>query len=251
MCEATVKSKRLWNYLIGSILLHIALIIVVTKLPKTAQTTAHTVETFMVESPVARTVKQIQQIPTKLNSNTDTHTEVVTRIQSMQHGKQSAPQVANNDVLVKIPTSNDAPVPAFPRQAKNITPASVALNSCQALAPPQENSKPLVSSRPRYNTAQVMVMGETGSPRFIHKEAPIYPFMARKLGKEGKVVLSLALNDQGKLQGLETIETNGFGFAEAASAAIRKSTFAPAVKNGMPITSQVLVTVRFVLKEGQ
>ncbi|MDD2540383.1 MAG: TonB family protein [Desulfuromonadaceae bacterium] len=246
-----MKSNQLWNYVIGSILLHIVLIIVATKLPKATQSSAHTVETFMVESPVARTVKQTQQIPTKLTINTDRHTEVVTPIQSIPHGKQSAPQDANKNALIKIPTSNNAPDSVFPLQAKNITPVSVALNSYQASAPPQENSKPPVSTRQSYNSAPAMVMGETGSPRFIHKEAPIYPFMARKLGKEGKVVLSLALNDQGKLQRLETIEANGFGFAEAASAAIRKSTFAPAVKNGMSMTSQVLVTVRFVLKEAQ
>lgn len=41
--------------------------------------------------------------------------------------------------------------------------------------------------------------------------------MARKLGKEGKVVLRLALDAQGQLQGIDIVEANGFGFAEAAS----------------------------------
>ena len=75
--------------------------------------------------------------------------------------------------------------------------------------------------------------------------------MARKLGKEGKVVLRLALDAQGQLQGIDIVEANGFGFAEAASSAIRKSTFAPAVRDGRAISSRVLVPVRFVLKEGQ
>jgi len=96
-----------------------------------------------------------------------------------------------------------------------------------------------------------MVLGEVGSPRFIHRELPIYPLIARKFGKEGKVVLRLTLDAQGQLQGIEVIEANGFGFAEAASAAIRQSTFAPAVKNGRVISSKVLVPIRFVLHEGQ
>jgi len=29
-----------------------------------------------------------------------------------------------------------------------------------------------------------MAFGQVGSPRFIHREIPKYPFMARKLGKE-------------------------------------------------------------------
>lgn len=96
-----------------------------------------------------------------------------------------------------------------------------------------------------------MTMGDVGSPRFIHREMPVYPFMARKLGKEGKVVLRLALDAQGKLQGIDTVESNGFGFADAASVAIRKSTFEPVVRNGSAIASLVLVSVRFVLKEVQ
>lgn len=96
-----------------------------------------------------------------------------------------------------------------------------------------------------------MTLGEAGSPRFIHKESPKYPFLARKLGKEGKVILRLALNDQGQLQGIDTVESSGFGFAEAASAAIRKSTFAPAMSNGRTISSLVLVPIRFVLNEGR
>jgi len=93
-----------------------------------------------------------------------------------------------------------------------------------------------------------MTLGDAGSPRFIHRESPKYPFMARKLGKEGKVLLKLALDAQGRLQGIDTVEANGFGFAEAASSAIKKSTFAPAVRNGKAISSQVLVSVRFVLQ---
>jgi len=96
-----------------------------------------------------------------------------------------------------------------------------------------------------------MTMGDAGSPRFIHREAPLYPFTARRLGKEGRVVLRLALDAQGRLQGIDVVEADGFGFAEAASAAVRKSTFAPAVKNGRAVSSQVLVPVRFVLRGGE
>ena len=94
-------------------------------------------------------------------------------------------------------------------------------------------------------------MGELGSPRFIHREAPVYPFVARRLGKEGKAVLRLTLDARGQLQEVKVVEANGFGFAESASAAVRKSTFAPAVRSGSAVASQVLVPVRFVLHEGQ
>ena len=37
-----------------------------------------------------------------------------------------------------------------------------------------------------------------------HREMLVYPFMARKLGKEGRVVLRLVLDAQGKLQRIDT-----------------------------------------------
>ena len=96
-----------------------------------------------------------------------------------------------------------------------------------------------------------MAFGQVGSPRFIHREIPKYPFMARKRGKEGKVVLKLTLDSQGQLQAVETVEASGFGFAEAANAAIRLSTYAPAVRNGKAVSSQVLIPIKFVLEESR
>lgn len=92
-----------------------------------------------------------------------------------------------------------------------------------------------------------MVLGEAGAPTFIHREAPQYPLLARQLGKEGRVVLRVALDSRGNLQNIEVVQSDGFGFAEAASTAIRKSTFAPAFKNGRSVPVNVIVPVRFVL----
>jgi protein TonB len=92
-----------------------------------------------------------------------------------------------------------------------------------------------------------MMLGDAGAARFSHRELPVYPFLARKLGKEGTVVLRLALDDKGRLQQIDTVESSGFGFADAASTAIRKSTFEPAISNGVAVSSRVIVPIRFVL----
>lgn len=93
-----------------------------------------------------------------------------------------------------------------------------------------------------------MVLGAAGAPRFIHRETPQYPVLAQKLGKEGRVVLRLALDDRGTLQNIEVVQSDGFGFAEAASTAIKQSTFAPAFRNGRRVSANIIVPVRFVLK---
>jgi protein TonB len=91
------------------------------------------------------------------------------------------------------------------------------------------------------------VFGEVGAPTFIHREIPAYPLMARRFGKEGKVILRLRINAKGNLQHIDVIEPSGFGFTEAAIEAVRKSTFSPARRGGSPVASEAILAVRFVL----
>jgi protein TonB len=90
--------------------------------------------------------------------------------------------------------------------------------------------------------------GESVAPAFLHREMPIYPLIARKLGREGKVVLKLTIDEKGSLSDIEVIEKSGFGFAEAAVEAVKKSTFLPAKKDGKPIASRALLPIRFQLE---
>ena len=90
--------------------------------------------------------------------------------------------------------------------------------------------------------------GDNGSPAFIHQEIPVYPTLARRLGKEGKVLLKLLIDTDGKLQKIEVVEPAGFGFTEAAVEAVKKSTYAPGYRNGERILTKALLPVRFQLQ---
>lgn len=92
--------------------------------------------------------------------------------------------------------------------------------------------------------------GAAVAPSFLHREIPIYPPFARKLGKEGKVVLRLTIDERGNLKNVEVLETAGYGFSEAAVDAVKKSTFLPAKKNGKAVASRALLPVRFTLRRG-
>jgi protein TonB len=73
--------------------------------------------------------------------------------------------------------------------------------------------------------------------------------MARRLGKEGKVVLRLFINEKGRLLNVEVVERAGYGFTEAAVEAVKMSTFSPAHEKGVSTASKALLTIRFVLKK--
>lgn len=100
------------------------------------------------------------------------------------------------------------------------------------------------SSQQPYDTE----FGASAAPSFLYREMPVYPLFARKLGKEGKVILRLTIDDKGNLRNVEVMEQAGYGFAEAAVEAVKKSTFLPAKKHGKPVASRALLPVIFSLR---
>lgn len=90
--------------------------------------------------------------------------------------------------------------------------------------------------------------GSEFGPKFLHREIPVYPMMARRLGKEGRVLLRLTIDEKGNLLNIEVIEGSGYGFTEAAVAAVKRSSFMPAKIDGMPVMSRALLPIRFNLR---
>ena len=91
--------------------------------------------------------------------------------------------------------------------------------------------------------------GSSGAPAFLKRQMPVYPMMAKKLGKQGKVVLRLLINEKGRLLNVEVVEPAGYGFTESAMEAVKMSTFSPAREKGVCVASKALLTIRFVLKK--
>jgi len=90
-------------------------------------------------------------------------------------------------------------------------------------------------------------VGAMGGPQFIQRSIPKYPRIAQRLGVEGSVLLRLAIDASGKLTGVEVLTGAGNGFDEEAVQAVKRSTFAPAVRNGRPVRCLALLKIRFQL----
>ncbi|MFN3505753.1 MAG: TonB family protein [Caldimicrobium sp.] len=132
-------------------------------------------------------------------------------------------------------------------------------------APPTVFGNPSVSSFEKVALSVVPTGGEKGEkkrieefefgsnygPRFLHREMPVYPLIARRLGKEGVVKLRLTIDERGRLLEVEVLEGAGYGFTESALEAVKKSTFIPAYKEGKPIMCKALLTIRFTLRRGE
>jgi protein TonB len=89
--------------------------------------------------------------------------------------------------------------------------------------------------------------GTRDGPRVLWLATPEYPLLARRRQKEGRVVLRLTLDRNGSVGQTEVVEPAGYGFDESALAAVQKSRFLPASRNGEPVRCLALLTVRFSL----
>jgi len=93
-----------------------------------------------------------------------------------------------------------------------------------------------------------VAFGSASGPAFLYREIPVYPHLARRFGKEGKVLLRLTIDESGALVRTEIIEDPGYGFVAAAIEALRKSRFSPARRNGRPVMATSILPVRFELQ---
>ena len=74
-----------------------------------------------------------------------------------------------------------------------------------------------------------------------------YPKMAMKQGIEGVVYLELFIDENGNIRRINVLKDPGYGFAEAASAALDGVTCKPALVNDKPVAVRFRYPVRFVL----
>jgi protein TonB len=94
-----------------------------------------------------------------------------------------------------------------------------------------------------------VAFGSSDGPNFLRKALPSYPTLAKRLEKEGTVLLRVTIDEQGRPVEVEVLKKAGFGFDEEAVKAVKCSTFVPAKRNGKPLTCKALLPIRFVLKE--
>jgi len=85
------------------------------------------------------------------------------------------------------------------------------------------------------------------SPVAIEKPQPLYPAAARQAKHEGRVVLRAVINTAGTVEDVEVVEGQPYGLNEAAVAAVRSSTFQPALFEGEPVAVFYLMTINFRL----
>jgi protein TonB len=167
------------------------------------------------------------------------------------------PAVETKGELIKVETISQSAtesrealfIPTLPSGTEELTDVPTGERSIGVASGVEK--QPLVSHNVAGSGAGNLIetrFGASVAPAFLHREMPVYPLIARKLGREGKVVLKLTIDENGNLLDVDVIEKAGYGFTEAAVEAVKKSTFLPAKKDGKPIASRALLPIRFRLE---
>lgn len=84
-------------------------------------------------------------------------------------------------------------------------------------------------------------------PQVVNEVKAPYPEEARRAGIEGGVVLSIRIDETGKVTQARVLSGPGYGLNEAALEYIRRYTFRPAVKDGEPVATEIKFTYTFLL----
>jgi TonB family protein len=104
--------------------------------------------------------------------------------------------------------------------------------------PPKKNKEPSI-----YSAEQV-----TQEPRCLKKVPPEYPDKALDENVEGKVVLMVVFDREGKVKSIEALSKLGRGLEDACMEAVKKSKYAPAVLNDRPVPCKMKMTFNFKLQ---
>jgi protein TonB len=110
--------------------------------------------------------------------------------------------------------------------------------------PPVVPAKPKVLVvRPVEAEAQMPLV----RPRPLSVVRATYTNEARLARVEGRVVMELAVNDQGDVVDARVLHGLGYGLDDAALAAARRLRFSPALRGNRPVSTSFVIAMRFSL----
>lgn len=128
----------------------------------------------------------------------------------------------------------------------------VVVNSVKASETIQETEKEVVEVEEEVSVEieyvpqhKISVVPEIPTKAILSKIE--YPKMAMKQGIEGVVYLELFIDEAGNIRKVNVLKDPGYGFAEAALAALDGITCKPALVNDRPVAVRFRYPIRFVL----
>ncbi|MDC8446532.1 MAG: energy transducer TonB [Nitrosomonas sp.] len=118
--------------------------------------------------------------------------------------------------------------------------------------PVEEKSLPVpaaeVPTKPQMPAGPVTLSSEL-SVSCPSLTAPTYPAISRRMGEEGKLVLRVELDEDGRIDDARVIDSSGYDrLDKAALEAVRSWRCRPSIRDGQPVRAVALQPFNFVLQ---
>ncbi|HSR69821.1 MAG TPA: TonB family protein [Acidobacteriota bacterium] len=123
--------------------------------------------------------------------------------------------------------------------------ASVGIPSGLTRVSPSTVPPPPPPPRPK-NLEPERVGGDVLASRLIRRVDPVYPDLARRIGLQGKVLIKVIVDEEGKVTQAEVVDGHKF-LAEPALEAVLQWRYSPTILNGQPVPVVGTISVRFRL----
>lgn len=153
--------------------------------------------------------------------------------------------------VVEKPQEPPKPLPMKPRvepRPRPIEPAPVLTAPAEAPAPYVAPPPPPTPVAPPAPVA-LPVIPPDFSAAYLRNPAPAYPYSARRMGQQGKVMLRVLVNTAGLPDKVELRTSSGISaLDEAALDAVKSWRFTPARQGNQVVSDWVLVPIVFSLK---
>ncbi len=165
------------------------------------------------------------------------------------------PQKATRKVAAEAPAPTEAP-PETPQLGAALPDFGLSLSGGvggegiavpAAAAAPRPVAAPVVKRELSAAPADVPVdaCSEQTKPKPKNVPQPAYTAAASAAAVEGKVRLSLTVDEQGNVIDVKVLQGLGYGLDEAALDAARQASFEPALACGKPVRATFTISMRF------
>jgi protein TonB len=154
-----------------------------------------------------------------------------------------------NLVMPSIAASPSPPTPApRPVTVRERSPAPAPVED-----PPEERldspAEPAVEPRSERRGPETAYTPARYDAEYLDNPPPAYPHLSRRFGEEGRVVLRVLVDAQGRPQAVEVERSSGFARLDrAAVQAVRRWHFVPARRGERTVSEWVMVPIVFSLR---
>lgn len=157
-------------------------------------------------------------------------------------------EAAPNKTVEAASTPTPQPKPTTEPAPRTTTPAAAEARDEKAAAGRQAaaEARPVEAPKPADEAPKAPLSGGVLNGKALRLPVPIYPPAARNSGAQGKVVVEVTIDEQGKV--IEARAVSGHSYLlQAAVQAARQARFTPALLSGQPIKVKGTINYVFTL----